>query len=70
MTTSVLGHMAGENAVRLLQTLPEVRSDLSDAGSPPAGRPCSRLWARKALRPRKCWTSHPENGLPLRVSIL
>lgn len=70
MTTSVLGHMAGENAANLLQSLPEVKSDLSEKAL--AGRQ-QALFAplgKEGLTPKEVLTAIQKTVFPYGVSIL
>ena len=70
MTTSVLGHMAGENAARLLQTLPEVKSDLSDAEITARQQALFAPLGKEGLTPKEVLTSIQKTVFPYGVSIL
>ena len=64
MTTSVLGHMAGENATRLLQTLPEVKSDLSDAEITARQQALFAPLGKEGLTPKEVLTSIQKTVFP------
>ena len=70
MTTSVLGHMAGENAARLLQTLPEVKSDLSDAEITARQQSLFAPLGKEGLTPKEVLTSIQKTVFPYGVSTL
>ena len=64
MTTSVLGHMAGENAARLLQTLLEVKSDLSDAEITARQQALFAPLGKEGLTPKEVLTSIQKTVFP------
>lgn len=66
----VLGHMAGENAARLLQTLPEVKSDLSDAEITARQQALFAPLGKEGLTPKEVLTSIQKTVFPYGVSIL
>ena len=70
MTTSVLGHMAGENAARLLQDLPDVKSDLSEKELEARQRDMFAPLGKDGLRPKDMLTSIQKTVFPYGVSIL
>ena len=70
MTTSVLGHMAGENAARLLQDLPDVKSDLSEKELDARQRDLFAPLGKDGLRPKDVLTSIQKTVFPYGVSIL
>lgn len=70
MTTSVLGHMAGENAARLLGTLPEVKSDLSEAELAARQQALFAPLGRSGPSPKEVLTAIQRTVFPYGVSIL